>query len=99
LDAAISEGVERFVLIGTVYPYGRPQTNPVTEDHSREPHTYKGRKRKEQEDFLLEADAKRAIQGTILRLPDFYGPGVENSFLWGTFKAAAIGKRTNGRTR
>lgn len=93
LDGAIAEGVRRIVLIGTVYPYGRPRTSPVTEAHPREPHTFKGRKRKEQEDLLLEADAKGAIRGTILRLPDFYGPGVENSFLWGAFKAAAEGKR------
>ncbi len=93
LDGAIAEGVERIVLIGTVYPYGRPQTDPVAENHPREPHTFKGQKRKEQEDLLLEADAKGAIRGTILRLPDFYGPGVENSFLWGTFKAAATSKR------
>src|SRR4051812_31407511 len=29
LDGAIAEGVERVVLIGTVYPYGRPRTTPV----------------------------------------------------------------------
>ncbi len=93
LDGAIAEGVKRIVLIGTVYPYGRPQTDPVTENHPREPHTFKGRKRKEQEDLLLEADAKNLIRGTILRLPDFYGPGVESSFLWGAFKAAVEGNR------
>lgn len=93
LDGAIAEGVKRIVLIGTVYPYGRPQTNPVAESHPREPHTFKGQKRKEQEDLVLAADAKGLIRGTILRLPDFYGPGVANSFLWGTFKAAATGKR------
>lgn len=93
LDGAIAEGVKRIVLVGTVYPYGRPQTTPVTENHPREPHTFKGQKRKEQEDLLLEADAKGLIRGAVLRLPDFYGPGVENSFLWSAFKAAATGKR------
>src|SRR5579862_7537095 len=39
LDAAIGEGVERIILIGTVYPYGLPRTAPVKEDHPREPHT------------------------------------------------------------
>lgn len=93
LDGAIAAGVKRIVLIGTVYPYGRPQSYPVAENHPREPHTFKGQKRKEQEDLVLAADAKGLIRGTILRLPDFYGPGVENSFLWGTSKAAATGKR------
>jgi hypothetical protein len=38
-----------------------PQTNPVREDHPRQPHTFKGRTRKEQEDGLrLSLDAARA---------------------------------------
>jgi nucleoside-diphosphate-sugar epimerase len=95
LDAAIGEGVERIVLIGTVYPYGIPRTNPVKEDHPREPHTLKGRMRKEQEDLLLEAQAAGKIVATVLRLPDFYGPNVEKSFLDGLFKAAARGGTAN----
>jgi nucleoside-diphosphate-sugar epimerase len=93
--AAASEAVERLVLIGTVYPYGIPRTTPVTEDHPREPHTFKGRMRKEQEDVLLEADAKGKIRGAILRLPDFYGPNVERSFLNDLFQAAATGRTAN----
>lgn len=93
LDAAIAEGVERVVLIGTVYPYGLPRTERVTEAHPREPNSYKGRMRKEQEDLLLAADAAGSIRGTILRLPDFYGPGTERSFLYRAFVAALEGKR------
>jgi nucleoside-diphosphate-sugar epimerase len=93
LGAAIAEGVARVVLIGTVYPYGRPRTDRVREDHPREPHTFKGRMRKEQEDLLLAADAAGQVRGTILRLPDFYGPHVERSFLYRTFRAALDGGR------
>lgn len=93
LDGAIAEGVPHIVLIGTVYPFGRPRTDRVSEDHPREPHTYKGRMRKEQEDLLLAADAAGKIRGTILRLPDFYGPGVEKSFLASAFQAAITGGR------
>src|SRR4030095_13545659 len=33
LDAAVAVGLKNFILIGTVYPYGRVQTgNPVRED-------------------------------------------------------------------
>jgi Nucleoside-diphosphate-sugar epimerases len=80
------------VLIGTVYPYGAPVTEKVTEEHPRNPQTYKGKMRKEQEDMLLAADTAGEIRGTVLRLPDFYGPGVESSFLDGLFKAVASGK-------
>jgi nucleoside-diphosphate-sugar epimerase len=91
LVGAIDEGVKRLILIGTVYPFGRPRTERVGEDHPREPHTFKGRMRKEQEDLVIEAGRSGKIQTTILRLPDFYGPGVENSFLFRVFKAAVAG--------
>ena len=55
LDGAIAEGVERVVLIGTVYPYGLPVTTPVTESHPRNPQTFKGLMRKEHEEVLLKA--------------------------------------------
>ena len=95
LEGAIAEGVQRILLIGTVYPYGIPKTTPVTESHPREPHTFKGRMRKEQEDLLLAAHAEGKIQGAILRLPDFYGPGVDKSYLDSLFKAAASGGTAN----
>jgi nucleoside-diphosphate-sugar epimerase len=93
LDGAIAAGVPRILLIGTVYSYGLPQTNPVREEHPRNPNTFKGRMRKEQEDLLLEADASGNIHGAVLRLPDFYGPGVDKSFLHSIFVAAAKGGR------
>lgn len=92
LDGAIAEDVKRVVLIGTVYPYGVPVTEKVSEQHPRNPPTYKGKMRKEQEDMLLAAHAAGDIQATVLRLPDFYGPGVESSFLDGLFKAVANDK-------
>jgi nucleoside-diphosphate-sugar epimerase len=92
LDGAIAAGVKRIVLIGTVYPYGIPETTPVTEAHPRNATTFKGRMRKEQEDILLRAHAAGTIQATILRLPDFYGPEVGvASFLHLAFAAAASG--------
>src|SRR5262245_52128432 len=95
LDGAIAAGVNRIVLIGTVYPYGRPRTRPVREDHPRDPHTFKGRMRKAQEDLLLAAHADGRIQATILRLPDFYGPAVDKSFLNSAFTAAVNGGVAN----
>jgi nucleoside-diphosphate-sugar epimerase len=95
LDGAVAAGVKRVVLIGTVYPYGRPRSRPVREDHPREPHTFKGRMRKAQEDVLLAAHAQENIQATVLRLPDFYGPGVDKSFLHSAFTAAINGGVAN----
>jgi nucleoside-diphosphate-sugar epimerase len=95
LDGAIAEGVKRVLLIGTVYPYGLPRTPRVTDEHPRGPHTFKGKMRKAQEDVLLKAHSEGKIKGTILRLPDFYGPGVERSFLHSLFQAAASGGTAN----
>ena len=39
----------------------------------------------------MEAGRSGRIETTILRLPDFYGPGVERSFLHGVFKALSAG--------
>ncbi len=91
LDAAIAESVGQMLLVGTVYPYGRPQRTPAREDHPREPHTFKGKMRKQQEDLLLEADAAGKIRGIVLRLPDFYGPRLKNSLLDSLFNAAGTG--------
>jgi nucleoside-diphosphate-sugar epimerase len=95
LAGAVAEDVERLLLIGTVYPYGRPRADRIREDHAREPHTFKGKMRKAQEDLLLEADTAGRIKGAVLRLPDFYGPHVDKSFLQGAFVAAATGGTAN----
>jgi nucleoside-diphosphate-sugar epimerase len=93
LDAAIAERVERLILIGTLYVFGLPRSARVTEDHPREPHTFKGKKRKEQEDLTFAAHATGKIQTTVLRLPDFYGPGVERSLLSDLFVAVKQNRR------
>lgn len=92
LDAARAAGVKRFMLIGTVYPYGLPLSEFVSENHPREPHTFKGRMRKEQEDLVLEAHVPGVFETVELRLPDLYGPGMEKSFLTDAFTNAPQGK-------
>lgn len=93
LDQAVAAGVRRMLLVGTVYPYGRPQSPAVNEDHPRNPHTFKGRMRKEQEDILIATHREGKIEACELRLPDFYGPGVDKSFLWNAFVEAKKGGR------
>ncbi|WP_144153877.1 NAD-dependent epimerase/dehydratase family protein [Paraburkholderia sp. BCC1885] len=93
LAGLTAAGVERLILIGTVYPYGRARSLPVTEDHPREPHTFKGQMRLAQEKLVLEAHGRNGLSTLVLRLPDFYGPGVERSMLAGVFDGAARGTR------
>ncbi|MGF6967372.1 nucleoside-diphosphate-sugar epimerase [Paraburkholderia sp. WC7.3g] len=93
LAGVTAASVERLILIGTVYPYGRARGNPIREDHPREPHTFKGRMRLEQEKRVLAAHGHKGLQTLVLRLPDFYGPGVERSLLHGVFVGAATARR------
>lgn len=86
-------GVERFILIGTVYPYGRARVNPVSEGHPREPHTFKGRMRLAQENLVLAAHHRSGLSTLVLRLPDFYGHCIERSLLNGVFVGAATNTR------
>src|SRR5947209_3173410 len=95
LEAARAMDVRRIVLISSVYPYGVPRTSRIAETHPRVPGTRKGTFRREQEDLVLEARAKCGIDGLVVRLPDFYGPGAEQGFGNPIFHAALKGKTAN----
>jgi len=94
VEAAAAMEVKRLVLVSSVYPYGVPRTSRVAETHPRQPETRKGQFRKEQEDIALGAGSK-GVQGLVVRLPDFYGPGADNSFANPIFQAALAGKTAN----
>jgi nucleoside-diphosphate-sugar epimerase len=89
--AAKAAGVKRLLLIGTLYVFGKPQSPRIAETHPRAPHTFKGRVRKEQEDILMNS----GLEAAVLRLPDFYGPGVEASMLHDVFAAAVEKRKAN----
>jgi nucleoside-diphosphate-sugar epimerase len=95
LDAAAAAGVRHFVHVSTVYPYGVPQQEFVSESHPRNPKAFKGRMRKEQEDLVLAADDPNGMRTTILRPPDFYGPDSELSYVRTIFDAALKGGTAN----
>jgi nucleoside-diphosphate-sugar epimerase len=92
IDAARRGGVGRLAIVSSVYSYGVPQTGRVPEDHPREPQARKGLWRKEQEDIALAADGRDGLRTLVLRLPDFYGPGAENSLADLVFRSAMGGK-------
>jgi nucleoside-diphosphate-sugar epimerase len=95
IEAAVAMQVKRIVLMSSVYGYGVPQTVRVAETHPRQPETRKGQYRKQQEDVVLGAHEKGQIAGLIVRLPDFYGPGADNSLANPVFGAALQGKTAN----
>lgn len=75
LAGAIAEGVKRVVLIGTVYPYGMPETPMVAETHSRNPTTFKGKMRKAQEDLLRQRMQRVRFRARFCVCRIFMAPG------------------------
>jgi nucleoside-diphosphate-sugar epimerase len=98
-EAAAAEGVSRLIVVSSVYSYGAPQSERVSETHPRQPHTRKGRFRMEQEDIALQADSGdgtgRGLRTLVFHLPDFYGPHARLSFAHVLFEAALAGKTAN----
>ncbi|GMK45101.1 hypothetical protein PghCCS26_22290 [Paenibacillus glycanilyticus] len=91
MEAAERKGV-RVVAIDGIYPYGRRQSDLVTEEHPKKPHTRKGKVRLEYERMLFSERWNKA-KVLIARLPDYYGPTAnEASYLGSTLEAIAAGK-------
>ncbi len=96
LGKAVMQAADRLglkvVVVDGIYPYGRRQEEPVTENHPKEPHTRKGRIRLRFGQMVLNGSWKQA-RPLIVRLPDYYGPTANQaSYLGGTLEAIAKGK-------
>jgi nucleoside-diphosphate-sugar epimerase len=90
--AAAGSGVTAFLQIATVYPFGRPQSNPVSESHPLQPNSVKGRYRLAQEQATLDADDPNGMRTVVLRLPDFLAGDTDRSFPGRIADAAVAGK-------
>ncbi|MFC6232420.1 NAD-dependent epimerase/dehydratase family protein [Paenibacillus allorhizosphaerae] len=96
LGEAVMEAAHRLslkvVAVDGIYPYGRKQTDPVTEEHPKQPHTKKGKTRLAFEQMIFSRRWSDA-QAMIVRLPDYYGPTANQaSYLGSTLEAIAAGK-------
>jgi len=96
---AVLAGAERagakIVAVDGIYPYGRrTSAEPIREDFPKNPHTRKGRTKLEFEHLLFDpryVDTPKLI----VRLPDYYGPSMNQaSYLGQTFEDIAAGKPT-----
>jgi nucleoside-diphosphate-sugar epimerase len=92
VDAAVAAGVHNLAVVSSVYSYGVPETRTVAETHPRNPETFKGRMRKEQEDIVFRAQLENKLQGLVVRLPDFYGPWADVSLGNMILRSALEGK-------
>ncbi|MEN1968445.1 SDR family oxidoreductase [Lentibacillus sp. N15] len=81
---------KRIVIVDGIYVYGY-QTTKGDENHPRKPHTKKGKIRVEFEQLIFSKRWKRA-KALIVRLPDYYGPTSQNSYLQPTLEGMASNK-------
>ncbi|MFB7816460.1 SDR family NAD(P)-dependent oxidoreductase [Paenibacillus chitinolyticus] len=82
----------KVVVVDGIYPYGRRTgAAKAEEDHPKQPHTRKGKVRLAYEQLIFAPRWKRA-KPLIVRLPDYYGPSAQASYLSVTMEAIAAGK-------
>ncbi|HZG17652.1 MAG TPA: SDR family NAD(P)-dependent oxidoreductase [Candidatus Bathyarchaeia archaeon] len=92
MQAAEQLGV-KVVIVDGIYPYGRRTMEKATEDHPKRPHTRKGKVRLAYEELIFHPRWQKASP-LIVRLPDYYGPSAQASYLNVTMEAIAAGKPT-----
>ena len=80
LKAAAASGVRRYVHVSTVYPYGVPQQEFVSESHPRNPTAFKGHMRKDQEDLVMAADNPQRDANAPLAATGFLRAGLGIEF-------------------
>lgn len=83
---------KKIVFVDGIYPYGKATKKFVDEEHSKKPHTKKGKIKLELENLILSDQWKNA-NPLIVRLPDYYGPSSNlNSYLGMTILNISKGK-------
>jgi nucleoside-diphosphate-sugar epimerase len=92
LSNAIKNKV-KLIFPGNVYVYGHAKYNPVNELHPHAAHTKKGQIRMEMEEMMALARKDQGLDYTIVRMPDFYGPFVVNTFSEQLYINALKGKK------
>ena len=84
----------RLVVLDNLYSYGRTDGQTLTEDLPARATSAKARTRAEMTNELLDAHRRGALDVTIGRASDFFGPGVTQSALGEqVFRPALTGKR------
>ncbi|MFA4923771.1 MAG: SDR family NAD(P)-dependent oxidoreductase [Ignavibacteriaceae bacterium] len=92
ITAAINKKA-KLVFPGNVYVYGKAQQTLVNEGHPHAALTKKGKIRIEMEQMIVHANKEHGVRFSIIRMPDFYGPFVINSFSEKIFQNALRGKK------
>jgi nucleoside-diphosphate-sugar epimerase len=93
IDACKKYG-SRLVFFDNMYMYDKAHLNNMTEETPVKPCSKKGAVRAMIAQMILDAVQQKALTAMIVRAADFYGPGVEKSFVMETvYKNLLKGKK------
>lgn len=81
---------KKIVVVDGIYVYGH-QVTKGDENHPQNPHTKKGKIRVEFENLIF-SDKWKNAKALIVRLPDYYGPSSQTSYLQFTLEGMASQK-------
>ncbi|MFD2628124.1 SDR family oxidoreductase [Oceanobacillus kapialis] len=84
---------KKIVVVDGIYVYGH-QVAKGDENHPHHPHTKKGKIRVDFEKLIFSTRWQNA-KALIVRLPDYYGPTSQNSYLQPTLEGLAAGNKTS----
>lgn len=88
LDACVAADVTRITVLSSAEVYGRPQHNPVTEDHPLDARSPYGACKVAVEQLLHAYHHGHGLQTLVLRPFSIYGPGSPPTSLLGTILEA-----------
>lgn len=80
LFAGVARADTRLVLLDALYLYTL-DAGPLAPETPQEPTTQKGAIRKQLADMLGEAQREHGLRATVLRAPDFWGPGLHSALV------------------
>ncbi len=81
---------KKIVIVDGIYVYGH-QVAKGDENHPQQPHTKKGKLRVKFENLIFSSNWENA-KALIVRLPDYYGPTSQNSYLQPTLDGMVANK-------
>lgn len=78
--AGVARAGTRLVLLDALYLYSLDH-GPLSPSTPQEPSTQKGAIRKQLADMLAVAQRETGLRGSVLRAPDFWGPGLHSALV------------------
>jgi UDP-glucose 4-epimerase len=104
LEKAVEYNIERFVFTSSAAVYGKPQQQPITEEHPLKPINFYGVTKTAAEQLINAYHISNGLTTTIFRLSNLYGLGVYSrwktvvpKFVWQMVNDQSLTVRGDGK--